>query len=57
VIQCGSPQRYQTGVLSASITCFGNRKKSQGAKSGEYGGWGMTAIMFFARNCWVRMQV
>jgi hypothetical protein len=23
---------------------FGNRKKSQGAKSGEYGRWGMTAI-------------
>jgi hypothetical protein len=23
---------------------FGNRKKSQGAKSGEYSGWGMTAI-------------
>jgi hypothetical protein len=25
---------------------FGNRKKSQGAKWGEYGGWGMTAIFF-----------
>jgi hypothetical protein len=36
---------------------FGNRKKSQGAKSGEYGRWEMTAIMFFARNCWVRMEV
>jgi hypothetical protein len=23
---------------------FGNRKKSQGAKSREYGGWWMTAI-------------
>jgi hypothetical protein len=23
---------------------FGNRKKSQGVKSGEYNGWGMTAI-------------
>jgi hypothetical protein len=33
---------------------FGNRKKSQGAKSGNYGGWGMTAIISFARNCWVR---
>ena len=27
---------------------FGNRKKSQGAKLGEYGGWGMTAILFFS---------
>jgi hypothetical protein len=26
---------------------FGNRKKSQGAKTGENGGWGMTAILFF----------
>ena len=25
---------------------FGNRKKSRGAKSGEYGGLGMTAILF-----------
>src|SRR5215469_8080259 len=36
---------------------LGNRKKSQGAKSGEYGGWGITAIWFFARNCWVRTAV
>ena len=36
---------------------FGNRKKSQGAKSGEYGGWGMTAILVFVRNCWVRTEV
>jgi len=27
---------------------FGNRKESQGAKSGEYSGWGMTAIFFFS---------
>jgi hypothetical protein len=50
-----SPQWYQTGVLSAFI--FENRKKSQGGKSGEYSGWGMTAILFFARNCWVRTEV
>jgi hypothetical protein len=25
---------------------FGNRKKSQGAKSEEYGGWGMAAVFF-----------
>jgi hypothetical protein len=36
---------------------FGNRKKSQGAKSGEYSGWGMTAILHFSRNCWVRTEV
>jgi hypothetical protein len=29
---------------------LGNRKKSQGAKSGECGWWGMTAILCFARN-------
>jgi hypothetical protein len=54
-IRPGTTQWYQTGVLSSSIC--GNRKKSQGAKSGEYGVWGMTAIMFFARNCWVRTEV
>jgi len=26
---------------------FGNSKKSQDAKSGEYGGWGITKILFF----------
>jgi hypothetical protein len=36
---------------------FGNRKKYHGAKSGEYGGWGMIVILFFARNCWARTEV
>ena len=36
---------------------FENRKNSQGAKSGEYSGWGMTAILFFARNFWVRTDM
>ena len=36
---------------------LGNRKKSQGAKSGDNGGWEMTTILFFARNCWVRTEV
>jgi hypothetical protein len=36
---------------------FGNRNKSEGAKSGEYDGRGMTAIWFFARNFWVRTEV
>jgi hypothetical protein len=30
---------------------------SQGAKSGEYGGWGMPAIFCFVSNCWVRTEV
>jgi hypothetical protein len=34
---------------------FGNRKNSQGAKSGEYSGRGLTTIFCFARNCRVRM--
>jgi hypothetical protein len=29
---------------------FGSRKKSQDAKSGEYGGWGMTAIFAFRQK-------
>jgi hypothetical protein len=36
---------------------FGSRKKSQGVNSGECGVWGMTAISYFARNCWVRTEV
>ena len=36
---------------------LGNFKKPQGAKSGEYGGWGITAILYFARNWWVRTEV
>jgi hypothetical protein len=38
------------------IFIFGNRKKPQGAKSGGYGGLGMTAILYFFRNCWARME-
>jgi hypothetical protein len=30
---------------------------SQGAKSGEYGGWGMPAIYCFVSSCWVRTEV
>jgi hypothetical protein len=43
--------------LASFNLIFGNRKKSQGAKSGEYGGWGITAILCFARNCWVYVNV
>jgi hypothetical protein len=36
---------------------FGNRKKSQGVKSWKHGGWGMIAILFFAKNCWAKTEV
>jgi hypothetical protein len=55
-IRPGSPQWYQPDVLSACFI-FGNRKKSQGAKSGEYGGWRMTAILHFVRKSWVTTEV
>jgi hypothetical protein len=29
---------------------FGNKKKSHGAISGEYGGWGMTTVLFLAKQ-------
>ena len=29
---------------------LGKRKKSQGAKSGEYGGWGMMIVLFLAKK-------
>jgi hypothetical protein len=53
----GSPHWYQTGVLSASISFLEIGKSHRGAKSGECGGWGMTAILRFARNYWVRTEV
>jgi hypothetical protein len=40
-----------------TITIFGNRKRSQGAKSGEYGRWGMTVIFCFASNFCMRTEV
>ena len=32
---------------------LGNRKKSQGAKFGEYGGWGMITVFFLAKKLWI----
>ena len=29
---------------------FGNRKKSHGAMSGEYGGWGIVTVLFLGKN-------
>ena len=31
---------------------FGNKKKSHGARSGEYGGWGKTVTFSFFKNQW-----
>ena len=33
-----------------SLFNLGNRKKSQRAKSGEYGGWGMITVLFLAKK-------
>ena len=43
---------YTSGkrVPFMTLLSFGNRKKSQGARSGEYGGCSSTAMLFFARN-------
>jgi hypothetical protein len=58
VIQPGSPQWYQTSVLSASISFLetgrSHKVPNQGSKVGGGGG---TAILYFARNCWVGMEV
>ena len=35
-----SPQWYRTGVHFSFNLIYGNMEKSQGAKSGERGGWG-----------------
>ena len=32
------------------VFSFGKRKMSTGAKSGEYGGWGMIMVLFLAKN-------
>jgi hypothetical protein len=50
-------QKLNTYISLQQKYYFGKRKKLQGAKSGEYGGWGMTAILYSARNCWVRKEV
>jgi hypothetical protein len=53
-IRPGYPQWYQTGVLSASVSFLetGRIHRVPNQK------WvGMTAILFLARNCWVRTEV
>jgi hypothetical protein len=35
----------------------GNREKSQGGKSSEQGGWGMTVMMFLVKNSPVEIEV
>jgi hypothetical protein len=59
-IRSGSPQRYQTGVLSASIPFLeiGRSDKVPNQGSTVVGaGWGLTAILCIAGNCWVRMEM
>jgi hypothetical protein len=36
---------------------LGKQKRSQGAKSGEYGGWGMTVMLFLVKNSLVKKEV
>ena len=36
-------------IFSAEY-CLRNRKKSHGAMSGEYGGWGIVTVLFLAKN-------
>ena len=35
---------------------FGNKKKSHGARSGQYGGWGITSAWFLAKNSWSKLS-
>ena len=36
---------------SSEASAWGRGKKSQGARSDEYGGWGITVFLFLAENC------
>ena len=45
-VQCVSNRR--PFIRSFSL---GKRKKPQGVRSGEYGGWGITVMLFLAKNC------
>lgn len=47
---------YRTGSLSTWI-CVGNSVKLQGAECGEYGGWGTTTMLFFAKKVLVSKDV
>ena len=62
---CGTVRRSHIEFSSISSTvrnqwpfsedfCFGNKKKSAGAKSGEEGGWGTTVVVCFLKNSWIR---
>jgi hypothetical protein len=56
-IRPGSPQWYQTGVLSTSVLFLEVGRSHRVVKSGEYGRWGMTAIFCFVRNCCLRAEL
>jgi len=36
---------------SSEASAWGRGKNSQGARSGEYGGWGTTVMLFLAKDC------
>jgi hypothetical protein len=56
-IRPGSSQWYQTSVLSASISHLETDRSHGVPNQGEYGGWGLTSIFCFVRNCWVKTEV
>ena len=47
----GSLLSWQNVSLWASVWIWGITKKSQGARSGEYGGCGTIGMLLLARNC------
>ena len=38
------------GSSSIFAPCFGNKKESQGSRSGEYGGCGKIIVLFLEKN-------
>ena len=36
---------------SSEASAWGRGKSHRGARSGEYGGWGITVMLFLAKNC------
>src|SRR5215468_2242371 len=55
-IRPGSPQWYQTGVLSASVSFLEIGRSHRVPNQGNTVLGGTTAILYFARNCWVRTE-
>jgi hypothetical protein len=70
ILRSCSVRMFSTACGSASITSnvsqwwpfsfifkWGNREKSQGAKLGKYGGWGMTVMLLLVKNSLVKKEV